>query len=104
MYRYNTSFSVEQGYISQWMDYMQKTYIPKIQAYEAFTNGTLLRVDAAPQQGYRMFAFQVEVEKLIHIKKWQRQLQKDIEQEIRTLFDDKVLFFSSILEEIPMNK
>ena len=99
MFIFNTTFSIHESITEKCLKYIQTQYIPNMLDDE-FVNPLLLKIHSESTDGYHNYAVQFIAPSLQFISNWKEEMEKDYTNEIRLLFGEKALTFSSIMEKI----
>ena len=67
---------------------------------DGFANPLLLKIHSESTDGYHNYAVQFYASTLDFIYKWKNDMEKEYIQEIRSLFGEQALSFSTIMETI----
>ncbi len=96
---FNTTFSIHKSITDQCLKYIQTQYIPNL-LDDGFSNPLLLKIHSESADGYHNYAIQFIAPSLQFINNWKLEMEKDYINEIRALFGEKALTFSTIMERI----
>lgn len=96
---FNTTFSIHESITDKCLKYIQTQYIPNM-LDDGFTNPLLLKIHNESTDGYHNYAIQFCSPSLEFIRDWKKVTEKEYVNEIRTLFEEKALTFSTIMETI----
>lgn len=99
MFIFNTTFSIHESITEKCLKYIQTQYIPNM-LDDGFVNPLLLKIHSESTDGYHNYAVQFIAPSLQFISNWKEEMEKDYTNEIRLLFEEKALTFSSIMEKI----
>ncbi len=96
---FNTTFSIHESVINRCLKYIQTQYIPNMMD-DGFANPLLLKIHSESTDGYHNYAVQFYASTLDFIYKRKNDMEKEYIQEIRSLFGEQALSFSTIMETI----
>ena len=96
---FNTTFSIHESVINRCLKYIQTQYIPNMMD-DGFINPLLLKIHSESTDGYHNYAVQFYASTLDFIYNWKNDMEKEYIQEIRSLFGEQALSFSTIMETI----
>ena len=99
MFIFNTTFSIHESITEKCLKYIQTQYIPNM-LDDGFINPLLLKIHSESTDGYHNYAVQFIAPSLQFISNWKEEMERDYTNEIRLLFGEKTLTFSSIMEKI----
>lgn len=99
MFIFNTTFSIHESITEKCLKYIQTQYIPNM-LDDGFVNPLLLKIHSESTDGYHNYAVQLIAPSLQFINNWRIEMEKDYISEIRSLFGEKALTFSTIMEKI----
>ncbi len=97
---YNTTFHVDDSVVNDYISYMKSFYIP-----EAQENGFLLfscfaRIQSQYEDSGVSFSLQFKVKNSDTLIYWQQNMGMELTGKLNGKFGNKVLSFSTVLEEI----
>ena len=98
-YIYNTTFHLEEHIEPNWIEWMQKHYIPSVRKQNLCSDllFTRIRIEEPHVKSYSLqLIFPTEENFLIFKEKY----QQDLTQDLLDRFNKQVLYFSTLLEEL----
>jgi len=96
---FNTTFSIHESVTDQCLKYIQTQYIPNM-LDDGFVTPLLLKIHSESTDGYHNYAVQFYASSLDFITKWKMEMENEYVHEVRSLFGEKALTFSTIMETI----
>lgn len=88
---------------SEWMEWMQNTHIPNVLASGCFTQATLLKVHADTPD-FKAYAVQYTAASKSDLERFLTSVAPELTQQIKAVFGENVLHFSTQLELISTHK
>lgn len=99
MFIFNTTFSIHESITDRCLKYIQTQYIPNL-LDDGFSNPLFLKIHSESTDGYLNYAIQFIAPSLQFINNWKAEMERDYITEIRSLFGEKALTFSTIMEKL----
>ena len=99
MFIFNTTFSIHESATDRCLKYIQTQYIPNL-LDDGFSNPLFLKIHSESTDGYHNYAIQFIAPSLQFINNWKLKMETEYINEIRSLFGEKALTFSTIMESI----
>ena len=99
MFVFNTTFSIHDSVTDRCLKYIQTEYIPNL-LDDGFANPLFLKIHSESTDDYKNYAIQFIAPSLMFITNWKMEMERDYVNEIRSLFGEKALTFSTIMERI----
>ena len=99
MFIFNTTFSIHESTTDRCLKYIQTQYIPNL-LDDGFSNPLFLKIHSESTDGYHNYAIQFIAPSLQFINNWKAEMERDYITEIRALFGEKALTFSTIMEKL----
>ena len=96
---FNTTFSIHESVTDRCLKYIQTQYIPNM-IDDGFANPLLLKIHSESTDGYRNYAVQFYASTLDFVTNWKKEMEKEYVDEVRSIFGEKALTFSTIMESI----
>ncbi len=96
---FNTTFSIHESVTDRCLKYIQTQYIPNM-IDDGFINPLLLKIHNESSDGYHNYAVQFYAPTLEFISNWKKEMEKEYIHEMRSLFGEQALSFSTIMERI----
>ena len=96
---FNTTFSIHESVTTHCLKYIQTEYIPNM-LDDGFVNPLLLRIHNESTDGYHNYAVQLYAPSLKFIQDWREKMEREYTQDLRALFGEQALTFSTIMETI----
>ena len=97
MILYNTTFGVETSAAEAWITFMKTEFMPSMA--QQLHHVSLCRILAENPEGLTSFALHGSSDSHEQLKVWQTTEQLFLRQ-LRTQFGERVLWFSTIMEEV----
>jgi hypothetical protein len=96
----NQTFLIDDGVLSEWLDWTKLVYIPEVISSGFFSNHRIFKIHEGGSEEGSTFSFQF----LIHSNKYLPEIRQNFDSKYEPLltntFGEKVLFFRTILEEM----
>ena len=99
MYIVNTSFMVEPSVHDRWLDFIKKQYIPALAARD-FRRVVFTRLLSASAEDHFTYSLQVELDDMDRYRQFSEELFPEYTAIATGLFNDKVLWFNSLLKRV----
>lgn len=96
---FNTTFSIHESVTNQCLKYIQTQYIPNM-IDDGFINPLLLKIHSESTDGYHNYAVQFYASTLDFVYNWKKEMEKEYTHDLRMLFGEQALSFSTIMESI----
>lgn len=103
---YNTTFNIENDVLEECLDHLKKMYIPKAIASGFLYNPCLRRIlqeETDDDQGQN-FSVQFHVKNVDTLNFWLQQEGAAIQQELINRFKTKVVGFTTLMEEMDLER
>lgn len=102
---YNTTFYIEKEAVAEGLEYLKKQYIPAATAGGLVTEPRMSRVlaSAAPGEG-ESISVQFRVADTDILNRWMAQYGQPLQRSLAERFGEKMVGFSTVLEEIDWRK
>ena len=101
MFVYNITFNVEPPIESEWLKWMKNEHILDILGTQHFTEHRLLRlINEHPDASGTTYAVQFTATNIAHVQQYLSNQGTILQDELRAKFGEKVLSFTTLLEEI----
>ena len=101
MFVYNITFNVEPPIESEWLEWMKNEHILDILGTQHFTEYRILRlINEHPDASGTTYAVQFTATNIDHVQQYLANQGTILQNELRAKFGEKVLSFTSLLEEI----
>ena len=82
-----------------WQEHIQTQYIPNMMD-DGFINPLLLKIHSESTDGYHNYAVQFYASTLDFVLNWKKEMEKEYTHDLRMLFGEQALSFSTIMERI----
>lgn len=99
MYILNTTFAVEDSALESWSRHLSQTTIPELQGLE-FCNIKLYEILSGENDEMHSLALHCEHKSLDAITLWLKEGEKRMKQSLAQLFGERVLIFSTVMNQI----
>ena len=96
---FNTTFSIHESVTNQCLKYIKTQYIPNM-IDDGFINPLLLKIHSESTDGYHNYAVQFYASTLDFVYNWKKEMEKEYTHDLRMLFGEQALSFSTIMESI----
>ena len=80
--------------------WVEQSLLPAVETTQMLTRPRLMRVLSHHDEETECFSLQFEVENTALLHKWFTQQGTALDQQLRKTFDERILGFSTILEEV----
>ncbi|MCQ2197931.1 MAG: DUF4286 family protein [Bacteroidaceae bacterium] len=97
---FNTTYTIPNEEARNFVIWIHQVFIPKATASGQLSKHRLLRVLSHKDEATECFSLQFEVEDSSVLHNWYTQCGSKLNEEMLKLFEDRVVGFSTILEEI----
>lgn len=98
---YNTSFHVDgEALIGPFRTYMRDVYLPKVTERGYLKHPRFVSLLTDIGEGMQGFAVMCEVENVIVLKKWKKEIGDALMSDFHDHFGEKILTFSTSMKEI----
>lgn len=101
---YNTTFNIENDIQEECLEHLKKIYIPKAIASGFLYNPYLRRILQNEETEGQNFSVQFHVKNVDTLNYWLQNEGAAIQQELISRFKTKVVGFTTLLEEIDLEK
>lgn len=102
---YNTTFHVEDELTDGFLTYIRKTFLPPVSQFGLLSNPRLSKVlTTQDEQEGNCFALQFSVKNADTFDYWFEKQGNDLLQKLLNDFRNRVLFFSTFLDEIQLEE
>ncbi len=98
----NTTFHVEEETDTDFVAYMKDTYIAEAMTSKSLTNARLCRIHSQEIEGGQSYSVQFTFNSLDDLATWDDSQGKKLNEDLVLFFKDKVVGFSTLLEEIEL--
>lgn len=98
MYILNITFNVENTVLDNWKEFMAQVFIPYANVKEHFSGHNYYKV-MLEDPNASTYSYQLISEEFRNIEEFQGEIFPALQREMMQAFSDKVLLFSTILEE-----
>ena len=96
---FNTTFSIHESVTDRCLKYIQTQYIPNMMD-DGFANPLLLKIHSESTDGYHNYAVQLYAPSHEFILNWEKEMEQEYTHDLRSLFGEQALSFSTIMESI----
>ncbi|WP_106829543.1 DUF4286 family protein [Parabacteroides pacaensis] len=97
---YNTTFHIEKEVLAECVDFLKKTYIPQAIASGFLMNPKMYRVVSSEDEGGESFSIQFSVKNTETLDYWMGKEGKACHRSLLERFGEKIIGFSTLLEEV----
>lgn len=98
---YNTTYQVDSDQIEYFRIWLHEVLIPEVHTADmGLRNPRLRRVLSHREEGSQCFCLEWEVEDSAVLHRWHLTQGRHFEEELRKIFGEKVLAFSTLLEAL----
>lgn len=99
---FNTTFHVYELVVDSFEEWARSEYIPKALAVKGISSPEFARIMIEVQEGYASFAVQFKADSLESAVNWHDGEAARLRGELLSRFGDKVLFFTTYMESLPI--
>ena len=96
----NTTFFVSDTHLNQFLKWVNDVYIPKMMATEHFSASRFYRILSQQEQDSTGYSLQFEFAAPELYQHWENIYQPELHSELKLLFNENVLSFSTLLEQV----
>jgi len=100
MFTINTTFFVSDTHSTPFLKWVNDVYIPNMLKTKHFSTHRLYKVFAEQEPGATGFSLQFEFSEKEYHETWHEFYQPELQTELKLLFEENVLSFSTLLEHI----
>lgn len=100
MYIYNVTTNVDESIHDKWMNWMKTEHIPNMLATEKFSKAKMSQVLIEEEMGGLTYAVQYTTDSLESLEEFYENHSPQLLNEIKKLFGEKVLMFTTELQVI----
>ena len=96
----NTTFFVSNAHLEAFLNWINNKYIPKMLDTPHFMTFRLYKIVAEQEPDATSFSLQFVFTEKEHCEHWHEAYQPALQSELKSVFNENVLSFSTLLEEI----
>ena len=97
---YNTTYTMPEDDARDFVIWVTQVMLPAIEKDGRLRNPRLLRILSHRDQESECMSLQLEVETTAELHRWYTQQGAELQQELMRTFDQRIVGFSTIMEEI----
>ncbi len=97
---YNTTYTLPNEDARNFVIWVHESFLPKVEQHGTLSHPRLLRILSHHDQDTECYSLQFEVENTATLHNWYIQQGERINQEMLSLFENRVTGFSTIMESI----
>ena len=97
---YNTTYTMPVSDARNFVIWVSQSMLPKVEENGRLTRPRLLRILSHHDQESECFSLQFETESSATLHKWYTEQGAALHQELTKMFDERIVGFSTIMEEI----
>lgn len=97
---YNTTYTVPVADARNFVIWIKETFIPQTQSDETLSAPRLLRILSHHDEESECFSLQFRVESSAALHQWYVKQGQKLANEMQKLFDERIVGFSTLMEEI----
>lgn len=97
---FNTTYNVQNEDARNFVIWIHQCYLPKVEADSKLTRPRLLRILTHKDEETECFSLQFDVESSAELHAWFTRQGKSLSDEMLKMFDNRIVGFSTIMEEI----
>lgn len=97
---FNTTYQVNMDEARNFVIWLHNCYIPQVEQEGTLSHPRMARVLSHREQDSECFALEFEVENTAALHRWYSTHGTGFEKEIRKMFGEKVVWFSTLLDVI----
>ncbi len=96
----NTTFFVVDAQLDFFLQWINEKYVPRMKNLEHFSTHRLCKILSQPEPGTCSFSLQFELTDPKAYRQWENIHQRELQQELKLIFGENVLSFSTLLEQM----
>ena len=96
----NTTFFVVDTHQNLFLNWVKNRYIPRMIELEYFSSPRFFKILSKQEPGTSSYSLQFESVGSLAKQKWEEEYSQHLEMEIRLNFNENVLSFSTLLEQL----
>ena len=97
---YNTTYTMPVNDARDFVIWVSESMVPRVEEHGLLSEPKLLRILSHHDQETECFSLQFNVESTAMLHKWYTQQGASLQQELTKMFDERIVGFSTIMEEI----
>ena len=97
---YNTTFNIENDILTECIEYLKKSYMPRASASGFLRTPYLRRILQDESEDASSYSVQFHVKNPETLEYWMQSEGRALQEELITRFGTKIVGFSTLLEEI----
>lgn len=97
---YNTTYTMPNNDARNFVIWVSQSMLPRVEENGILTEPRLLRILSHHDQESECFSLQFKVESTALLHRWYTQQGNALHQELRRMFDERIVGFSTIMEEV----
>ena len=97
---YNTTYTVTVADARNFVIWIKEDFFPKVEADGTLSEPRLLRILSHHDEETECFSVQFKVEDSAKLHQWYTRMGQALVQEMQKLFDERIVGFSTLMEEI----
>ena len=101
---YNTTFHIHKEIVAECLEFLKNTYIPKATASGLLFEPCLRRILHSEDEEGENYSVQFNTKDMQALNEWIRLVGAALQQELVKRYQDKIVGFSTLLEDIELPK
>ena len=101
---YNTTFHIHREILDECLDYLRKVYIPKAASSGILQGPYLRRILSSENEEGESYSVQFHTSDMGSLERWVRDEGRALQQELVERYQDKIVGFSTLLEDIALDE
>lgn len=97
---YNTTYQMAEADARAFVVWAHEVYLPQVHSQGQLRHGRLTRILSHKEEGSECFAIQFETDSTATLHAWFVRQGQQLNQEMLRVFENRVVGFSTIMEEI----
>ena len=97
---YNTTYTMPVNDARDFVIWVSQSMLPRVEEQGILSEPRLLRILSHHDQETECFSLQFKVDSTAMLHKWYTQHGASLQQELTKMFDERIVGFSTIMEEI----
>lgn len=101
---YNTTFHIHKDVLNECLEYLKSKYIPKAAESGHLQDPMLRRILNSENEEGESFSVQFHTKDITTLNSWAQNIGAELQQDLVKRFKDKVIGFSTLLEDIELTR
>jgi hypothetical protein len=99
MILYNITYSIDREIDSEWIDWLEKTYIPRVMATGCFNHHKVYRLLQSTEDGGINYAVQFFADSLTQLDQFLQSYAPELTQELQKKFMNRHVAYMTVLQD-----